>query len=360
MNFITIALAAALLGSNGGGSNGGGGGGDDPPVVVRCKADAELRGTEVWLRDIAEVETSDAELTARLLQVSFGKPPATGFERVLTQQDVMLRLVREGLTAARLRLVGAPSISLRPVVTRVQPSDVLEAAEPVLRAALAVGGDGSGNSNSNGSGSSSSSGADGAAADVELEPATRLSTLLVPPGRYAFELSGRLVGAVSHGSATVEVTVLVDQEPFKVVRVPYRLHRYQRVLVAARPIEKAEPLGEANLELQRVEAAAGPCPFLTGFEAVAGRVAAQDLRQGTRLTLAAVAAPAVVFRGDVVHLVATEGRIRVATRAIALADGAAGDRIPVRNLTADRVVQAVVHGQGLVVVPAAAPREMSR
>ena len=83
-----------------------------------------------------------------------------------------------------------------------------------------------------------------------------------------------------------------------------------------------------------------------------GRVAARDINAHSKLTNGSVMDPAVIFSGDQVHLVATSGRIRVATRAIALGDGPVGARIPVRNLTAGKIVQATVRSRGLVVVEA--------
>ncbi|MEM7199119.1 MAG: flagellar basal body P-ring formation chaperone FlgA [Planctomycetota bacterium] len=316
----------------------GAGHGDDddvppPRVVVRCHPDASIRGTEVQLRDLATVETDDPELTARLLQAGFGTRPAPGYARVLTRQDILLRLTREGLSMARLKITGADRIALRPAVTHVTTEQQAEVAESVLRGALRE---------------------IEAQGDVEIELATGLHTLAVPPGRYSMDVTGRLSGPLSHSAAAVELQVRVDDEAYRVVRVPFRIRRYQQILVANRAIKKGEPLGLENLMMKRIESSVGASPWLTDLREVAGKVASNDLRQGQRMTLSSASSPAVIHRGDIVHLVSSSGRIRVTTRALALSDGAVDQRIQVRNLTANRVVQAVVHGQGLVVVPNAA------
>ena len=179
MTMLTLALTCALLA--------GGGGPDD--VVVECRADAEARGADVQLRDLAIVETDDPALAERLLQVSFGPRPAFGHNRVLSRQDVMLRLAREGIASDAMRLTGALQIVVHPLVTRVQECDLLEAADPVLRAAIRLEADD----------------------DIEFEPAASPSSLLVPPGRYSMELSAKLRGgALQHWSAIVDVAILVD------------------------------------------------------------------------------------------------------------------------------------------------------
>ena len=307
----------------------GEGEGNQPPsIVVHCKQDAEIRGAEVLLRDLADVRSDDAELTARLMGISFGRRPAPGYSRVLSRQDVLLRLVRAGVGSSALKITGAVQVVLHPRITRLRVEELRDAADPVLRAALELDG-----------------------TDVEFEPTTRLSTLVVPPGRYSQDLRARLTSSgISHSSATVEVVVLVDDAEFKVVRIPYRLRRFQQVLLTTRVIKRGEPLSGDNVEVRRVETSTANSPYLMALAEVRGKVAARDLRGGHRMTLSTITLPAVVFKGDLVNLVAVNGRIRVATQAVALQDASVGDRVRVRQLSGANIVQATVRGRGLVVI----------
>ena len=319
MNLATIATLALLFG----------GGDEETAITVRCKADADIRGAEVLLRDIADVKSDDFELTERLLGVTFGRRPAVGYHRVLSHQDIMMRLAREGLRTERIKLSGPEKVVLHPKVVRIMPQDILDVADPVLAAALELE----------------------PQTDIEFEPMTQIRPVLVPPGRFSMDLSARLRdGRIQHSSATIEIRVLVDDTEFKVLRVPYRLRRYQQILVVANAIRKGTPLNDQNLRLSREEAPQGTSPYVTTIDAVLGGVAARDLQAGTKLTIGAVAAPAVIYKGDQVNLVSVSGRIQVATRAVALSDGPVGARIPVRNLTANKVVQAEIRGRGLVVI----------
>lgn len=327
--FWTIPVCLAALWSVG-----GGGGDEERPQKVRivCKTDARIRGVDVQLRDLAEVEAADPELEARLLQLSFGRRPAAGFNRILRSREVKLRLMREGLPAGAIELAGAREIVLHPLHTVVRPREILDVAEPILRAVL-----------------------ERESADFEIVPARPVGPYRLPPGRRSFDLRGRLArGSMSRTAATVEVAVLVDDIEYKVLRVPFHVRRFARVLVASRAIRRGEPLGEHNLELRRIEAPHGVELFLTSFDQVRGRVAARDTRAGQRLTLGSATAPAVVRRGDPVTLVSRQGRVQVTTRAIARSDGAVGDRVAVASLASGRVVQAIVLGPGVVTVSPAA------
>lgn len=304
-----------------------------PVVVVECKTDADIRGAEIQLRDLAEVRTPDPELTQRISEVSFGRRPAFGFSRIISRQDILMRLTGEGLRANQLDLTGARQVVLHPVGVRLMPSDILSAADPVLEAVLELEND----------------------SDIEFEVLSKLRPVTIPPGRRSMDLSASLRdGTVHHGSAVIDVAVIVDDVEFKTIRVPYKLRRYRQVLVSSVAIRRGMPLSETNLELRRMEASSGTSPYLTNFDSIRDKVAARDINANTKMTHGTITDPAVIFSGDPVNLVATSGRIQVATRAVALGDGAVGARIPVRNLTANKIVQATVRGRGLVVVEATA------
>jgi flagella basal body P-ring formation protein FlgA len=331
---------AAVLG--GGDEKGGGKPGEARPappvevpavegalVEIRCRSQALVRGVDVRLQDVAEVVARDPALVERLGQLSFGRRPAKGCNRVLPQAGVRAQLAAEGLAPDQLAVTGALETIVQSVHASVQPQELLEVAEPILRRALALEPE----------------------ADIEFELATKPTALEVPPGRRAFDLRGRLRGnAIAPTSAVVEVAVVVDDEEFKVVQLPYRLRRFGRALVVTEPVRRETPLGTHLLEPRRIELAAGAETLhVADLAAVHGMVAARDLRLGQVLRLCDLAAPAVIRPKDPVVVVIARGRVQVTTKGVALGSAAAGDRVEVVTGNG-RVLQAVAHGKGLVVV----------
>ncbi|MHC4850856.1 MAG: flagella basal body P-ring formation protein FlgA, partial [Planctomycetota bacterium] len=77
-----------------------------------------------------------------------------------------------------------------------------------------------------------------------------------------------------------------------------------------------------------------------------------NLRSGHMLTLSDLALPAVIRKNQVVALVSVSGRIRIATRVIALADGSVGSFIRVQTMHANspRQLVAKVHAPGVCVI----------
>jgi flagella basal body P-ring formation protein FlgA len=308
-------------------------GGDDGaprrvPIVVALKTDALVRGTEVLIGDVASIDAPSLEVAERVARISFGRRPGLGFHRVLSDRDVLARLLQDGLLAADVKVAGAREVVVQAACTVLQPQELLDVAEPVLRAAI-----------------------DLEQQDVEYELAVPLKPQRVPPGRRAFEVKPALRGGqLQRASAIVELGFWVDGELWETLPVQFRLRRYGQVLITTGAVRRGTPLDASNVEDRRVESAQISSAFLNRIEAVAGKVAARDLRSGERLTLAALADPAVVCRGDQVALVSSRGSIRIATKGIAQADGAVGARIAVMNVTSGKLVQAVVEGPGVVSV----------
>jgi flagella basal body P-ring formation protein FlgA len=298
-------------------------------VEVRCRSQALVRGVDVRLHDVAEVIADDPALAQRLGEVSFGRRPARGFNRVLPQSGVASQLALEGLAPEQVRLTGAAETIVQSVHANVPPSELIEVAEPILRAAIELE----------------------AERDIEFELGTKLAAIEVPPGRASFDLRGRLRGnTLQASSALVEVAVVVDGEEFKVVALPYRLKRYAKALVVSEPVRRETPLGAHVLEERRIEIAPGAqTTHVADVAAVTGTVAARDLRRGQVLRLGDLAQPAVIRPKDPVVVVIARGRVQVTTKGLALGNAARGERVDVVT-AAGRVLQGIAQGASLVTI----------
>ncbi|HLU39207.1 MAG TPA: flagellar basal body P-ring formation chaperone FlgA [Planctomycetota bacterium] len=300
-----------------------------PIVEVRCRSQALVRGADVRLRDVAEVLCSDQRLAERLADLSFGRRPTRGFNRVLPQSGIRAQLAAEGLLPDQVKITGAAETIVQSVHATVAPQELIDVAEPILRAAIAAEG----------------------GHDVEFELLGKPMPLDVPPGRRSFDLRGRLRGDTVHPtSAIVEVAVVVDDEEVKVVPLSYRLRRYGPALVVTEPVRRETPLGAHVLEARRIELAPGAETLhVADLASVQGMVAARDLRRGQILRLSDLAAPAVVRPKDPVVVVLGRGAVQVTCRGIALGSAPAGGRVDVVT-SSGKMLQGIAHGNGIVVV----------
>lgn len=300
-----------------------------PKIVVRCLDQALVRGVDVRLRDVAEVQCDDPDLAARVLDVSFGRRPARGFNRELPQSAIRAQLAAEGVLPSQLELTGAQQVVVQALSTLVQPQELIDVAEPIVRAAIDLE----------------------PVKDIEFELVAKPQMIEVPPGRRSFDLRGRVRGnKLQSGSAMIEVAVVVDGEDYKVVQLPYRLRRFGTAVVVLEPTRRETPLGPEFLEERRIELTHGAETMHVGsLHAVRGRVAARDLKRGQVLRISDMAMPAVIRAGDPIALVLRRGQTLIKTNGIARNSGAIGDRIDVLTKQG-RTVRGVAERAGVVVV----------
>jgi flagellar basal body P-ring formation protein FlgA len=168
-------------------------------------------------------------------------------------------------------------------------------------------------------------------------------------------LDSRLsLGACAH---PVEITADLSRENRRVnarvscgapspwaLYVPAELRVYRDVLVTARAMQRGESFGSNDVMLEERDVLAGSGTALTRLEEAIGLNARRAINANTVLSAALVESPVLVRRGDSISVSARSGGVSVQTSAVALADGRSGERIRVRNLRSDRVIDVRVTG----------------
>lgn len=117
-------------------------------------------------------------------------------------------------------------------------------------------------------------------------------------------------------------------------------------LVAARAIAGSSIVGEADIRFARrsIEGALSDPASVVGREARVTIYAGRPIRAGD------LRAPALIERNDIVRLRYSSGGLVIEADGRALGRGAAGDRIPVMNLTSRSTLSGLVRKNGYVEV----------
>lgn len=156
-------------------------------------------------------------------------------------------------------------------------------------------------------------------------------------------------GAKEFGNTTVGVRC-AGADPWTIY-VTASVQVMGEAVVSVRSIARGATLTEADLTTRRLDLASLPPGAATSRAQVEGKLLKRPVAPGTVLTSAMLASKPLVRRGETVTLVARLGGIDVRVGAEALASGAAGERIKVRNTSSRRVVEATVVAAGLVETP---------
>jgi flagellar basal body P-ring formation protein FlgA len=195
----------------------------------------------------------------------------------------------------------------------------------------------------------------GAAPDCDIEipgfvpplvPLTGASAPAVVQLDYARE-PGRFAANLSVTAPEMEpISVRVSGEVADVVEVPVPVVRLQAGAIPA----------ARDIRIARVHVNAVSGEFARTPNAIVGMQLKRQVPPGQPIALADLMHPTEVARGDPVRLSLEANGLSLAGEGIALESGAAGERIRVRNISSQAVIEAVVVGPGEArVLPGTSP-----
>ncbi|MES0874118.1 flagellar basal body P-ring formation chaperone FlgA [Sinimarinibacterium thermocellulolyticum] len=147
--------------------------------------------------------------------------------------------------------------------------------------------------------------------------------------------------------AQTSVTVRCTRPPWTVY-VPVRISDLRLVVVLAQAVAPGERLDPARLRLEMRDVAALPFGYVASLEEAAGLQARRALPSGAVLTPGDARPPQLVKRGQTVTLIGRGAGIEVRAEGTALAAGARGERVRVRNSASKRIIEGVVSADGVV------------
>jgi flagella basal body P-ring formation protein FlgA len=130
-------------------------------------------------------------------------------------------------------------------------------------------------------------------------------------------------------------------KPWK-LHVPVAMAEMMEVVVARSARPRDAVLDLDGLALEERDVTQLRQGYLTDPEDLAGQRLRRSVAAGQVIQPGMLKVDPVIRRGQRVTLVAASGPIRVKMAGLALADGAPGQRISVRNLSSDREIEGVV------------------
>ncbi len=155
-------------------------------------------------------------------------------------------------------------------------------------------------------------------------------------------------GARLTGNATVGVRC-TGPKPWKLY-VPVRTAIVGPVVVAARHLVVGETLSVDALTIEQRDTGPLRKGYLADPDLAVGQTVKRAIPAGAVVVPSALKASTAIARGQSVTLSAAGSGLDIRMAGRALADGAVGQRIPVRNLSSGRVVEGLVRSPELVEV----------
>ncbi len=292
-----------------------------PQVTLTLAAEAQVRGTEIRVGDVAVLD-GDAELVAKLADAHLGYAPSPGFNRLLQGWRLEQNLERDH-PGVDIVLAGAANCRVWPATALVTAAALEAAARELLDPALASG-------------------------DATAALATSLRDIEVPAGQTppVVRPAADTVD-LRAGSLRVPVRIDVDGEPYRTVWTQWNVERWEILPVLVRDVPAGAAIDFSMIENRRVQARTQGvgAPLPAGL--VVGSIAARNLALGSIVTERDIQRPMIIREGDRIYLAIRKGPVVAKVPAVAGADGAFGDRIRIKTHSA-RELMAVVVARDLV------------
>jgi flagella basal body P-ring formation protein FlgA len=186
--------------------------------------------------------------------------------------------------------------------------------------------------------------------DIEI---TRLrvypSKTRIPAGELSVEIepppNGRYLGRVS-----LLLTLRVDGQMARTVRVSAWVEVYRPVLCATRALARGHVLGPEDLRLSRRPLSRLRDQVLSSPEGVVGLALKRSVQAGQVMTDRMLTPPVIVRCGDRVTILAQSQSLTVTTPGKVKQDGSDGDYVRVENLMSEKEILAKVVSPKTVVV----------
>lgn len=124
----------------------------------------------------------------------------------------------------------------------------------------------------------------------------------------------------------------------------------QRLPVLKSSLTRGDIVSERDLEYRRVTLGSSATGYISKPSNIVGMELRRPLAAGSKFKSSDLKAPTIIDRGQTVDLVARSMGLVVNMQGIALAPGAAGDRLSVKNLSSGKRVDGLVLSSGEVLV----------
>lgn len=150
------------------------------------------------------------------------------------------------------------------------------------------------------------------------------------------------------GRSIVGVKCTGDK-PWKLY-VPVKTALPGKVVVVKKPIRRGEIIEREDLALATMDLASIHREYFQNMDDIIGLKARRQLKRDQVVNPSALSRIQMVKRGSEVTILASSESIRIQMKGKAMANGAKGERIKVKNTSSGREVQAMVISPGIVKV----------
>lgn len=290
------------------------------PAWLSFHEKASVIGPDILLGDIAEVRCDDAQRAAELRALKIGNAAAPGGKVVFSERLLQLRFLS---AASQLEDVAWNMEQPITVETRFQHltgNALVQGVKAFLEREIKRGNE---------------------LRLYTMEELAVPSDVIAPEGEIHYEY--KLPYGIRYAfPSNVNVLVYVNGQMYKKTVVRMKIHVYESVVVANRPLNTKDVIGSGDVRLDSLDVSNLSPGYFTDVDDVVGMVVKRVINSGAALNASLLDKPVVMAHMSMIRIISTVGGIQAQMEGQALQDGREGQWIRVKNVQSGKILSARV------------------
>lgn len=182
--------------------------------------------------------------------------------------------------------------------------------------------------------------------DGRIEIAEReIDDIILPDGTFTLEAKASL----SFQNAFVDIKIFVNSKEYKRIRYYFKIKRFKNVVVCLKEIRAKETITEDMIGIEEREIT-NISNYIEKIEDVVSKEAKRRIREGNIILSDYIKEKPLINFGDIVTIIKNGKGFSIKAKGIAISRGCKGEKVSVRNLSSQKIVEAIVIDRGRVEV----------
>jgi flagella basal body P-ring formation protein FlgA len=292
---------------------------------IRVNAETVIENEQITLGDIAEISGIEKN-TNRLKSISLGYAPNIGMVREIERSRLKLMIAAAGFSSKEFSLNSPESVIIRRAGQEINQIQISESIEKTILEQF-----------------------EKSEVSVRILQIDVPEQLEVPMGEVKIETKiSNILNIFAPFSMPIEIRV--NDSVVRRLSANVEIEAFAEVFVARKDLEKNSRLNLADVTLENRRINKPLSNYLRETEKLRGIKLTKDMMSGAVLTTDSFFADVVIKSGDLVRIVGESSKFKIVINGEARASGKIGDRIAVKNLQSEAILQAIVVDEGLVKV----------
>ena len=290
----------------------------DDVITIKLPIEARVSGDTILIEEIASISGPSSTQLAKISALTVGCSPRAGSAIQINPGTIEKVLKDNGFNLQEIRIESDGPLKI------IRDFEILTAEKIVAAVTSYI-----------------FQNAPWEDEQINVRPISFKQDLRLPPGKVTLNVS-----TSKHsnwcGSERFTVSVMVDQETVKQIRLSAFIEVWGTVVLTTRPLGRGQPIGPDDVALKKMDLASAPVNAVVDKNYAIGSIVRRSIAINSVLRSDQIELPPLIRKGDVVEVVVEARNLRITTKAVAQENGSLGERIVLLNLNSKKKIFAQV------------------